>query len=170
MGVALAKLSKPAQVEVLRQIAAQNARRGLHVPVLAVPKLASKSDLEVAWLTLWRRHAQGEQEPVGQWKFAMGLPRPRKFQIDYGYVAERIGIELHGLGVTGAKRCRWCGQRIAGRHLRPEGFNLDRYKINLALSMGIRVFEFTGDELRKDPIGCVTMVRVALHRSRGKMW
>jgi hypothetical protein len=60
----------------------------------------------------------------------------RKWRLDLYAPGYKLGIELHG-GI-------WKG----GRHTSGAGFTADREKINAALEAGIRVLEYTTDQVR----------------------
>lgn len=57
----------------------------------------------------------------------------RRWALDVAWPSLRVGVELHG------------GTWSNGRHVRGGGFMRDRQKINAALLLGWRVFEFTPD-------------------------
>lgn len=88
----------------------------------------------------------GLPEPVREFRFAP----PRKFRFDFVFPDAMVGIELDG------------GSWSGGRHVRGAGFERDCEKMNLATSMGYRVFRFTRGMLERDPAGCIDMVREAL--------
>ncbi len=55
----------------------------------------------------------------------------RKWELDYLAARFKLGIEIHG------------GTHSEGRHVRGDGFESDRRKMNAAHEMGITVLEFT---------------------------
>lgn len=86
--------------------------------------------------------------PLREFRFAA----PRRWRLDFAWPHLRIGVEIHG------------GIHAGGRHTRGTGFENDRRKINAALALGWRVYEFSsgmvengealaliGDEVRLMP-------------------
>lgn len=90
---------------------------------------------------------------------ALGLPEPcpeyrfseRKFRFDFAYPEAKVAIEIEGQGPKGL-----------GRHQRPEGFERDLEKYNLAVVLGWRILRFTPSMIRRDPVGCANLVAKVL--------
>lgn len=61
----------------------------------------------------------------------------RRWRLDLYVPDHALGVELHGGTWTG------------GRHTRGYGFQRDREKMNAAIEAGIRVLEYTADDVRK---------------------
>lgn len=75
---------------------------------------------------------------------AEGIPRPagevqiiggRKFALDYGWMTERLGVEVEG------------GVWVKGAHGRGSGIMRDMEKNNLSILAGWRVLRFTPSQL-----------------------
>lgn len=114
----------------------------------------TKSDLERAFLTQWKRLAERYPEPQSEVLFHP----PRKWRLDYywpargegGWPETAVAVELEG------------GTYSRGRHVRGKGFRNDCEKYNAALMDGIRVLRFTADMLDEDPVGCIQLIKEAL--------
>lgn len=70
----------------------------------------------------------------------------RKYHFDFACPAKMIAIEIEG------------GTWSDGRHVRGKGYSDDCEKYNLAQLNGWRVFRFTSDMLRNDPIRHLTPI------------
>lgn len=101
------------------------------------------------FLANWRILARDLPEPVAEYTFAASIGR--KWRFDWAFVDDRIAIEIEGnaWGVAGG-----------GRHMQDS--DLDKY--NHAALMGWAVFRFSPGMLRRDPAGCIDMIRQALGR------
>jgi hypothetical protein len=125
----------------------------------------SKSDLERAFLTHWRRHGDGS-EPEQEYRFAahhVGGPgrgvrarleeaglRDWRFDFAWPDSANGVAVEIEG------------GTWSQGRHVRGPGFRSDCEKYNAATALCWRIFRCTGGMLRDDPLGFVEMVKEQL--------
>ncbi len=90
--------------------------------------------------------AEGMPEPMREYRFAP----PRRFRFDFAWPLWRVAVEIEG------------GEFARGRHVRGAGYVRDCEKYNLAVQLGWRVFRFAGSEVRRDPFGCVRIVRQSL--------
>lgn len=88
----------------------------------------------------------GLPEPVREYVFCPG----RRWRFDFAWPEQRVACEIDG--------ATWA----QGRHVRGAGFERDCEKLNMAVSMGWRVFRFTRTMLENDPASCVDLVRDAL--------
>jgi len=95
----------------------------------------SDSDLEAAFLTLWKQ--LGGRLPVKrEFKF---YPR-RKWRADFAWPDCMVLVECEGQG---------------GRHQSYMGFENDAEKYNAATLLGYRVFRVTSRMLKLDPAGAL---------------
>ncbi len=102
------------------------------------------SDLERTFL--FHCAAQKLPAPVTEYRF----DPVRRWRFDCAWLDAKVAVELEG------------GTYMRGRHVRGEGFAKDCEKANAATSQGWRLYRFTSDMLRADPVGCVEQVRRAL--------
>ena len=105
--------------------------------------MRQKSDLEAAFLTLWRQLVPYAPEPEREYRFH---PR-RRWRFDFAWPKERVAVELQG------------GIWTQGRHTRGSGYRNDCEKLNAAQFAGWRVFYITADMLEEDPVGIIDMIR-----------
>lgn len=106
-------------------------------------KFADKAD---DFAELWRM-LSGLPPLEREYKFASDIGR--KFRFDFADIRSQVAVEIdgnawHTLG--------------GGRH----GSDADREKMNLAASLGWRVFHFSPKMLNDDPAGCVEIVKKAI--------
>jgi very-short-patch-repair endonuclease len=81
----------------------------------------------------------------------------RKYRFDFVHVESKVAIELQG-GIYGTGKRR-------GAHIRPQGYERDCEKNNLAALHGWVVLAFTSGMLDKNPSWCCELVeRVIVHR------
>ena len=73
----------------------------------------------------------GIETPIAEFRFAP----PRRFRFDYYWADKKVAVEING------------GIWSQGRHTRGFGYLSDMEKLNLAQRMGIRVFQFTPQQL-----------------------
>ena len=85
-------------------------------------------------------------EPVTDHRFDPA----RRFRFDFAWPDVKVAVELEG------------GTWARGRHVRGEGYARDCEKYNRATEMGWRLYRYTADMLRADPVACVEQVRRAL--------
>lgn len=71
----------------------------------------------------------------------------RKWRFDYAFPGQKLAVELNG-GIYG------------GRHVRPQGYQNDREKVNAAILMGWRVLEFTAHHVNS--LQAIKLTREAL--------
>lgn len=67
----------------------------------------------------------------------------RRWKFDIAWPELMVAVEIHG-GVYDR------GPRGRGRHVRPEGFMKDREKMNKAIQLGWRVFEYGTAQVNED--------------------
>ena len=92
-----------------------------------------------------------------EWKC---IPK-RRFRFDFVHIQSRVAIELQG-GIYGKGRRR-------GAHIRPQGYERDCEKNNLAALHGWVVLAFTSGMLRDDPTACCELIAdVIADRMNGK--
>lgn len=73
--------------------------------------------------------------------------RPRKWRLDFAWVAAKIALEVEG-GLFGCgKKCPTCGRRSVAGHSSVQRIKTDMEKYNAASTMGWRVLRCTPDEL-----------------------
>ena len=96
------------------------------------------------WLYYWNLLMPGMEEPEAEYKFA----EPRRYRFDWAFPRLKVAVEVDG------------GQfaPLGGRHAGDK----DREKLNLAASLGWRVFRFSPGQLKDDPAGCLELVRRSL--------
>ena len=101
----------------------------------------SKSDLEAAFDTHWKRHGNGVM-PVHEHRFHP----TRRWRFDRAWLREQVAVELEG------------GVFSGGRHVRGKGFEADCAKYNAAVQNGWRVLRFTSGMLKAEPILCMAQI------------
>lgn len=82
-------------------------------------------------------------EPVEEYNFDHELGRRHRF--DYAFPCQKVAIEINGNAWQTAG---------GGRH----GKDSDLEKMNLAVSLGWKVYQFSPAMLENDPVKCVDMV------------
>lgn len=136
------------------RITEREAARLLHKELGPAPKRKRKpsttpaprkpSKGEAAFAAALKLHGADLGAPVTEYEFA----RPRRWRFDFAWPGARVAVEIDG------------GQWKAGggRHNTDE----DREKLNRAVALGWRVLRFSPALVRRDPLGCVAVVRDAL--------
>lgn len=105
--------------------------------------MKSNIDKSSLFANAWRLTGD-PRKPVAEYRF-----HPvRKFRFDFCFVDEKVSIEVDGGS--------WSPN--GGRHARDS----DKVKQNLAAEMGYRVFHFSPEMLKMDPLGLAEQVRRAL--------
>ena len=84
-------------------------------------------------------------QPERQFRFSK-----RRWRLDFAWPEKKVAVEIHG------------GVYSHGRHTRGVGFTNDCEKMAHAAALGWRVLPFTGEQLRRDPVGVAELVRDAL--------
>lgn len=107
------------------------------------------SELEQTFIHYWRLLATDQPEPTPEHKFMA----KRRFRFDFAFVGQKLAIEIEG------------GTWMRGRHNRAQGFEQDCSKYNLAVLEGWRVLRYTGDMLKRDPVGVIEQVKQALAKA-----
>lgn len=103
----------------------------------------------------WILKAQGIHDFETEFRFAA----PRRFRLDFAWPDERVGLELQG------------GVYSRGRHVRGAGYTKDVEKMNLAILLGWRVLQATGEMIRDDPRLLVEMIAsVRASQASGVAW
>jgi len=62
---------------------------------------------------------------------------PRRFRFDFAWIPQKVALEVNG------------GVWVHGRHNRGAGYIRDMEKLNLAASLGWRVFQFTPQQVQR---------------------
>ena len=107
-----------------------------------------QSDQAVAFLFYWKAHApMGAPLPIDEFEFDRHLKRRHRF--DFAWPYKKVAVEVNGNA--------W-HTKGGGRH----GKDDDLEKMNLAVSLGWKVFQFSPKMLKDDPAACVDMVVKAL--------
>ena len=91
--------------------------------------------------------ALGADMPTEEYNFDANLGRKHRF--DFAWIDKKIAVEINGNA--------W-GVKGGGRH----GQDKDLEKLNLAASMGWRVFQFSPAMLKSDPERWIAMVLNAI--------
>ncbi len=122
-------------------------------PATRTPSVSGgrQSDLEAEFALILR--AAGMKGWVQEHQF---LP-DRKFRFDFAWLDQKVAVEIHG------------GVYSGGRHVTGAGFTRDCEKRNLATLAGWRVLEFTGNQLRSDPLALTTIVLSLLAKTHGRI-
>ena len=110
-----------------------------------------KSELEEALLLQLR--AVGIPTPERNYRFHS----KRRWEADFAWPDRKLIAEVHGSTWTG------------GRHVRGQGFQDDRIKMNSATLSGWQVLEFTGDDVN-DGWACILLERVFKGDHPGDAW
>ena len=109
-----------------------------------------KTDKSWIFMYYWRALASSLPEPVEEYHFDVELGRKHRF--DWAWPAQKIAVEVDG------------GQFAfrGGRHSTDE----DRMKLNLAASLGWRVFRFSPSQLKHYPETCIGLVVKTLEETK----
>ena len=108
------------------------------------------SEGERVFETYWRIFAPALPAPMNGYKFH---PK-RKWEFDCAWPDKFLAVELNG------------GEFSGGRHVRGIGYQNDLEKLNAALDMGWRVYQYTVVMLKANPEGCVWQVANAWRKTR----
>jgi very-short-patch-repair endonuclease len=100
-------------------------------------------DKKALFLHYWNILADGHPQPVSEHNFDALLGRKHRF--DFAWPEKFVAVEINGNA--------WA-TRGGGRH----GKDVDLEKMNLAVIMGWRVFQFSPTMLKKDPDRWIGMV------------
>lgn len=104
------------------------------------------SELEEAFLGLWRVIGQGIPEPRRQF----GFHPTRRWRFDFAWPAQRVALEMEGGTFTG------------GRHVRGLGYEMDIEKYNNAVVLGWAVLRATRLTLARDPVALMALIRYTI--------
>ncbi len=112
-----------------------------------------KTDKAELFLYYWRALAPFNDLPEAEYHFDTEIGRKHRF--DWAWPGKKIAVEVDG------------GQFAfrGGRH----STDADRDKLNIAASMGWRVFRFSPSQLKHYPETCIDMVRKALEYKNGNL-
>lgn len=99
----------------------------------------------------WRILKPKEKEPTPEYRFMS----ERRFRFDFAFPEHYIAVEVDG--------GQWTTH--GGRHAR----DTDRGKMNLAASLGWRVFRFSPQMLERDPKWCIDIVAETLKNGKCKV-
>lgn len=117
-------------------------------------------DKKWMFLDAWTKHA-GDAPPPPETEYRFLKPL-RDFRADFAYPDLRLLLEIDG-GVQMRRTSKRTGKTmVGGRH----NTDADREKMNLAAAYGWRVIRFSTQQLKKDPAGCVEVVKLALAQAR----
>ena len=106
--------------------------------------MASKSSGERYFAQLCRTLKM--PEPQREYKFHP----TRRWRFDFAWPEKKVAVEIEG------------GVYIDGRHTRGKGYERDLEKYNAAVTDGWKVFRFTLGMLKRNPIGCMKQVEIAV--------
>ena len=101
------------------------------------------SDKSVLFLHAWRVLATGAPVPVAEYNFDKELKRKHRF--DFAWIDQRVAVEINGNA--------WHTQG-GGRH----GQDADLEKLNIAISLGWKVFQLSPAMIKNDPARWVEMI------------
>lgn len=103
------------------------------------------SQHEIAFATRLRQLAPDLPPPMREYQFAAPA---RRWRFDFAWLDKGVAVEIDG------------GQFAprGGRH----NTDKDREKLNEAAARGWRVLRFSGQQVERDPAGCVDVLRRAL--------
>lgn len=104
-------------------------------------------DKKILFLNAWHLLSGGCNPPIEEFNFDAMIGRKHRF--DFAWLDEMVAVEVDGNA--------W-QTRGGGRH----GTDADREKMNLAVSMGWRVFRFSPQMIQDDPVRWVEMVKRAI--------
>lgn len=110
----------------------------------------SNEDKAQLFADYWRLLAADFAMPTPEHNFDKAMGRKHRF--DWAFIPERIAVEVDG--------GQWA--KFGGRH----ATDTDREKLNIAASLRWLVFRFSPQQLKRDPAGCVEMVKRAIVDSR----
>jgi very-short-patch-repair endonuclease len=114
----------------------------------------SRTDKAEMFLYYWRISApRSAPLPEEEYNFDHHLGRRHKF--DFCWKRKKVAVEVNGQA--------W-KVKGGGRH----GKSDDLEKLNLATSLGWKVYQFTPEMLERDPASCVDMVVKALRLQEPK--
>ena len=98
-------------------------------------------------------------------KVVKGIPTPkleyrfhhkRRFRFDLAWREVKVAVEIEG------------GDWIRGRHQRPDGFNKDCEKYNLAAELGWVVLRYTGRMVKERSMECLEQIARVIANRRGE--
>lgn len=107
----------------------------------------AREDKKELFLYYWHICMPEGPEPQAEYLFDAHLNRKHRF--DFAWPPQMVAVEVNGNAWTVAG---------GGRH----GKDADLEKMNLAVSLGWQVFQFTPTMLNNEPDKCVRLVRDAL--------
>jgi len=97
---------------------------------------------------------------VPEYKMEFRFCLEHAYRFDFAWPGDKLAVEIDG----GNRMVRWSPKMkrnvAVGRHTG----SADYVKLNTAIIYGWRVLRFTTEMLKKDPQGCVDVLRKALDR------
>jgi very-short-patch-repair endonuclease len=105
-------------------------------------------DKKAIFLYYWRALVTGKDQPVLEYPFDKQIGRKHRF--DLAWPEYKVAVEINGQA--------WHTMG-GGRH----GKDSDLEKLNLAVSMGWKVYQFSPQMLKDNPERWIDMVRAALN-------
>lgn len=115
------------------------------------------SELERAFATHWEIYFRLENQPVPELESEYQFDLKRKFKFDVALPAQKVAIELEGGTLNG------------GRHVRPQGYENDCIKYNLAAERGWIVLRFTSRMVKRDPHKMIAQIVRVLNMRGAKL-
>lgn len=106
-----------------------------------VPKVDEADTFAYYWRNMIMPQAP---QPIREYKFALESIG-REWRLDFAWPDKLVAVEIDGNA--------W-NTKGGGRHGRDE----DREKLNVAATMGYRVFHFSPKQLADDPTKCLNLV------------
>jgi very-short-patch-repair endonuclease len=106
------------------------------------------SAAERMWETWWLQLCA--DIPPGQ--YDQRFSADRMFRFDFSWPDAKVAVEIEG------------GNWARGRHTRPQGYESDCEKYNLAADLGWAMYRFTPTMLQGDPAACTYQVARAIRR------
>ncbi len=120
-------------------------------------KLPRDDSLERAFLLAWQQVRPDRPPDKRNYVFLKG----RKFELDFAWLEEKVGVEIQGGTGWAPKGTNW-----RQRHVSPGGYRSDREKMRLAILNGWVVLEYTKPDLTEKPIQCAEEVSRVLESRR----
>lgn len=108
----------------------------------------SNEDQAGLWLWAWQFAAHEANKNYFDWEAEYVFFPGRKWRFDWALVGTRVAVEVDG--------GHWAPG--GGKH----GTDADRDKLNHAASLGYKVFRFSPQQLKANPMRCVALVEKAL--------
>jgi hypothetical protein len=162
--VKVSDLSPQAQRQAAQQIREQKRTHQTakdtagRVTKIKTPPIPQSSSLESLFDLLLRVYAPDLPKPESEYAFDAGQNRKWRF--------DRAWHTVNGCVVKLAIECEG-GIQSGGRHVRPQGYEKDLEKYNLAAEHGWLLLRFSTEMLNKHPQDCMQMI-VRVYQQRMK--